>query len=198
MPTPALAEALAEEWRAVEDDIRPADMPVTRSVNAAIDKVIPQFDEVARLIASYGGTDLLCYRAQAPEALVRRQAAGWDPLLDWADARFGARLSVACGVMPVGQSDAALDRLRARVTLATPFQLAALHDLVGLSGSLVLGLAVADGRLDADTGWALSRIDETFQAEQWGRDDEAEAAAAFKRDEFRHAARFHALSTGAI
>lgn len=195
VPTLTLAQALAEEWRAVDGEVSPRDMPVTRSVNAAIDKVTPQFDEVAKLIAAYGETDLLCYRAAAPDALCQRQAIGWDPLLDWAGKTFGARLSIACGVMPVAQSDQALSALRDRVAASSPFQLTALHDLVGLSGSLVLGLAVADGHLDPEHAWALSRIDEEFQAEQWGRDDEAEAAAAYKRGEFLHAARFHDLST---
>lgn len=194
VPTRALAEAMAGEWEVVEDEIRPLEMPVTRSVNAAIDKVTPQFDEVAELIAAYGGTDLLCYRAEGPETLCRQQSEGWDPLLDWAAETFGARLEVAGGVMPVEQSDAAVAALAAPLRAASPFELTALHDLVGLSGSLVIGLAIAHGRLAPEEGWALSRIDEEFQAEQWGRDEDAEAAAAHKRGEFLHAARFHRLS----
>ena len=194
LPTVALAEAVAAEWDAVEDLIKPDAMPFTRSANSAIDKVTVQFAEVADLIAAYGGSDLLCYRADSPAELAARQAAAWDPLLDWAAETMDARLRVGSGIMPVAQDDEALARLSARVHGLTPFGLTGLHDLVGITGSLVLGLAVIDGRLAADEAWALSRIDEDWQIEQWGEDEEAAEHAAFKRGELLHAASFHALS----
>lgn len=193
VPTVALAKAIAAEWDAQHGTIDPGSMPVTRSANAAIDKVQPQHAEVAELIAEYGGTDLLCYRAATPQRLVAQQAAAWDPLLDWAEATFGARLTTTVGVVPVPQPAPALAALTAQVTAMNDFQLAALHDLVGISGSLVLGLAVANGRLSAEEAWAISRIDEAWQITQWGADDEAEAEAAIKRAALIHARRFWML-----
>lgn len=197
VPSRALAEAIAREWQAQDEKIDPATMPVTRGANAAIDKVRPQHAEVAALIADYGGTDLLCYRAEAPRELVARQSAHWDPLLDWAEAALGARLAVTQGVVPVAQPEATLAALSARVAAMDEWQLAALHDLVGLTGSLVLGLAVAEGRLTADEAWTIAQIDEAWQAEQWGADDEAAAHADRKRAALLDAERFwrmrHAL-----
>lgn len=197
VPSRALAEAIAREWQAQDEKIDPATMPVTRGANAAIDKVRTQHAEVAALIADYGGTDLLCYRAEAPRELVARQSAHWDPLLDWAEAALGARLAVTEGVVPVAQPEATLAALSARVAAMDEWQLAALHDLVGLTGSLVLGLAVAEGRLTADEAWTIAQIDEAWQAEQWGADDEAAAHADRKRAALLDAERFwrmrHAL-----
>jgi chaperone required for assembly of F1-ATPase len=193
VPSRALAEAIAAEWDAQVAKIDPTTMPVTRGANAAIDKVRTQHAEVAALIAEYGGTDLLCYRAEAPEALIARQAAAWDPLLDWAEAALGARLIVTQGVVPVEQPCAAMAALTARVAALDEFELAALHDLVGITGSLVLGLAVALGRLDAATAWDLARIDENWQIEHWGADDEAEEQAALKCAALLAAERFWAL-----
>lgn len=193
MPTRALAEAVAAEWDAQEGTIDPQQMPVTRSVNAAIDKVATQFDEVAALIADYGGTDLLCYRADGPEGLCARQAEAWDPLLEWAAQRYGARLAPTSGVMHVAQDDAALKALAAEVRALCPFALTAVHDLVGISGSLVIGLAAIEGWADAEDLWARSRIDETWQEEQWGVDVEASELAASKKRDFEHALRFYKL-----
>ena len=193
VPTRAMAEAIAAEWDAQVEKIDPGTMPVTRGANAAIDKVRSQHAEVAQLIAEYGSTDLLCYRAEAPDELVARQAAAWDPLLDWARAAFGADLRVTAGVIPVAQDRAALEPLEAAVAAMTEFELAALHDLVGISGSLILGLAVSRGRLDAETAWNLSRIDDDWQIEQWGADEEAVEHAARKRADLLAAARFWAL-----
>lgn len=193
LPTRALAEGVAAEWDAQQGTVDPRTMPLTRAANAAIDKVAPQYDEVAEIVAAYGGSDLLCYRAPGPEALAARQAAGWDRWLDWAAARHGARLATAAGVMHVPQEKACLSALTARVGAHSAFELTALHDLVALSGSLVLGLAVSEGALEPEAAWDLSRIDETWQAEQWGEDDEAAAMAALKRQDFLQAHRFLTL-----
>jgi len=194
VPTRALAEAIAGEWQDQGEVIDPRGMPLTRAANAAIDKVMPQFDEVAGLIAAYGGSDLLCYRAETPEALIRRQAEAWDPWLGWAGAELGARLAVTRGIVAVAQPAEGLARLDAVVRGFTAFELTALHDLVALSGSLVLGLAVARGALDPDRAWGVSRIDETWQSEQWGEDEEAAEIAALKRAEFLQAHRFLTLA----
>lgn len=194
VPRADFADAIAGEWRAQDEVIRPLTMPFTRSANAAIDKVAPRRAEVAGILCDYGDTDLLCYRAEGPEGLVQRQAEAWDPALDWADATFGARLEPRTGVMHAPQRPAALERLAVPVREMSAFQLAGLHDLVSLSGSLVLGLGAAFDWRATDDIWALSRIDETWQEEQWGRDDEAHAAAEVRRREFAHAKRVFDLS----
>ncbi len=193
VPTRALVQAIANEWNAVGEWIDPLAMPMTRSANAAIDKVAHQHSEVADMIAAYGETDLLCHRATTPEELVLRQAEEWDPLLDWADSKLGARLCPTPGVMPAPQDAAALRRLRARVHAQDNFALTALHDLVALSGSLVIGFAAVEGAQDTDILWEKSRLDEAWQAELWGADDEADALAATKRAAFMHAREFFCL-----
>lgn len=194
LPTQGLAQAIAAEWEAQTDVIDPNTMPLTRAANSAIEKVAPQMGAVADMLAAYGGTDLLCYRAAAPADLVAQQAAGWDPLLDWAAQVLDAPLRVTEGVIPVPQQDAALTRLRGHVGALDLFGLTALHDLVTLPGSLILGLAVIHDRLTADQAHALSRIDEDYQAGLWGRDDEADQAAAARQGAIRVAARLWTLS----
>lgn len=198
LPTEALARAIAAEWDAQTDRIDPGAMPLTRAANSAIEKVAPQFAAVADMLAEYGGTDLLSYRADHPEVLATRQAAEWDPLIDWAAVALKAPLRITEGVIPVPQDPAALARLRDRLDRLTPWQLTALHDLVTLPGSLILGLAVLEGRIDAATAHRLARLDEDYQAEQWGRDDEAEAAAAARLDAMRVAERLLALLVPAV
>ncbi|MEI4471722.1 ATP12 family chaperone protein [Frigidibacter sp. MR17.24] len=193
LPSRALAEAAAAEWAAQGDKVDPATMPVTRAANSAIDTIGANRAAVQEMIAAYGGSDLLCYRAEAPAELVARQAEGWDPLLAWLAATHGAPLAVTAGIVPVDQPADSLARLDAALGAVSDFELAALHDLVALSGSLVIGLAAAAGRHPPEHLWALSRLDETFQAEQWGRDDEAEAVAEIRRAAFLDAARFLTL-----
>jgi chaperone required for assembly of F1-ATPase len=146
------------------------------------------------MIADYGDSDLLCYRAPGPEGLIARQAQMWDPLLDWAKARLGVRLSTASGVIHVPQDAAALSVLSERVHAMDDFALAAFHDLVSLSGSLILGFAAMLDYRPAAEVWRLSRLDEDWQIEQWGSDEEAEAMAEAKRSAFLHAKSFHDLS----
>ena len=197
LPSRAMAEAVAAEWDAQEGEIKPVSMPVTRAANAAIDKVTRQHGEVAEMLAAYGDSDLLCYRAASPQELVERQAEAWDPLLDWADATFGARLIPVEGVMHAPQNPRALERLAAPVHAMDAFRLTAFHDLVGISGSLVIGLAAIHEVKDIGTLWRLSRIDETWQEEQWGIDEDARAQAAMKESDFYAAKRFHDLAHAA-
>ncbi|NBO20408.1 MAG: ATPase, partial [Rhodobacteraceae bacterium] len=159
----------------------------------AIDKVAPQHAAVAAILAEYGGSDLICYRAEGPMSLVARQAMVWDDLILWARDALGAELIVTTGVMHRAQPDASLQNLAARVAALSPFHLAGFHDLVALSGSLVIALAVIHGRLAPDAAWQASRVDETWQAEQWGLDDEAAALAEVKHHDFLRAARFYEL-----
>lgn len=193
VPTLAMAEAAAAEWDAQQGAVKPETMPVTRAANSAIDKLSSQQAEVVGLLAAYGASDLLCYRATDPEALVARQAAAWDSLLDWATTDLGAPLRVTAGVIPVDQPAESLARLTALTAGFDRFQLAAFHDLVAISGSLILALAVTKGRLGAEDAFTLSRIDEAWQAELWGIDDEAAEMAAAKRQAYLEASRFFTL-----
>jgi len=189
LPTRALAEAVAAEWAVVEGVVDPAAMPLTRAANSAIDRVVPECEAVAAMIAAYGEADLICYRAPHPQALARRQADAWNPLLAWAGEALGADLVAAEGVVHVAQPAESLARLDAAVRTHGPWELTALHDLVSISGSLVIGLAVSHGRLDVATAWPLSRIDEDWQIEEWGEDAEATALAERRRADFANAAR---------
>ena len=193
VPTQAMADSIATEWDAQSDKIDPRTMPTTRSANAALDKVTPQKSEVAALIAAYGEDDFLCYRAPAPQELIKRQKQAWDPLLAWAAQAFDAPLRTTEGVMHVEQPANSVINLTAGVTAQTSFQLAALHDLVSMSGSLVIGLAVQAGAFEVDDLWTRSRLDELWQIEHWGQDDEADATSTIKRDAFYHADRFYNL-----
>lgn len=188
VPTRALAEAVAAEWRAIAEEIDPAALPFTRAVNAAIDRVARDPAPVIDAVAAYGATDLVCYRAEAPEGLRLRQAAGWDPLIAWSAAALGAPLLTTFGVIHVAQPPASLEAMRAAVASGDAFALTALAELVALAGSLVIGLAVARGARTAKAAWDLSRIDEIWQADQWGSDDEAETSAALRRNDFLRAA----------
>lgn len=190
LPTRALAEAVAAEWQAQGEIVLPATMPMTRMANSAIDKVAPQREEVVRHLASYGDTDLVCYRASEPAELLRRQEEAWDPWLAWLKERYGVALRPVTGVMHQAQDAAALSVLEAEIGRFTVHELVAFHDLVALSGSLVLGFAVTSGSADLDEIWDRARVDELWQIEQWGADDEAERANALKKKEFGEAARF--------
>jgi len=194
LPTAEMAQAVADEWQAQGKKIDPTTMPVTRSANAAIDKVTPQHAEVADMIAAYGDSDLLCYRAHSPVELVQRQSDVWDPLLDWAKHELSVELNAVAGVIHVPQEPKHLKTLTLRVHELDAFQLAAFHDLVSLSGSLVIGFAAIRGHMDPSELWLRSRIDEIWQEEQWGADEEASEMAEIKRQAFMHANRFFHLA----
>ena len=194
LPTSGLAWAIASEWDAQTEKVDPGKMPLTRTANSAIDKVSPQMQAVIAILTDYGQTDLLSYRADGPADLVAEQAVAWDPLLDWAADTFGARLDVTIGVMPVPQSADAVAKLAAPMQPMSAFQLAAFHDLVSLTGSLVLALATTQGYLEPPDIWDRSRLDEEHQARVWGRDVEADALAATRRQAFLDTAKFFMLA----
>lgn len=193
LPTQTLAEVVAAEWQAQERKVDPTTMPFTRTANSAIDTVARQFDAVARMLSEYGGSDLLCYRAEEPDELIALQSQGWDPLLDWAATALGAPLQVTTGVVHVAQPAASLETLHRQVSGLDVFRLAAFHDLVAISGSLILALAVVHRRITVEEAWQLSRIDEDWQISQWGEDEEAAEVAGLKQSALRHADRFYAL-----
>lgn len=194
-PTLALAERLAAEWAAQGETIDPSRMPVTRLVNTAIDGVAPRMGAVAEDLWTYAGTDLVAYRAAAPERLVAAQADAWDPVVAWAHDALGVRLILGEGVMHVDQPADTVAALRRAVSaIDDPFRLAALHTLTTLTGSLLIALAVLHGHLDADAAWDAAHVDETYQAAIWGADADAASRLAFRKAEFVAAAEAAALA----
>lgn len=193
LPTAALAEAIAEEWRAQGDRISPPTMPLMQFAATAVDKVAPAAVDTVAAIAAYAETDLLCYRAEAPAALVERQQRLWQPILDWAALHLDASFAVVTGIQPRPQPPAVLAAVQGAVAQLDPFRLAALASLTGATGSVVLALAIAAGRIDAETAFALSQLDESFQIERWGEDAEAARRRGNLRLDILMAARFLAL-----
>jgi chaperone required for assembly of F1-ATPase len=193
LSTDLLAEAVADEWRGVAEDIDPRAMPLTGLANAAIDRIAPDPAAFAAGLAAYGESDLLCYRADSPPDLVARQAAQWDPPLDWARARYDMHFEIVTGVMHRPQPEATIERLGAAIATRTAFELAPLSTIVTITGSLVLALALAERAMDADTVWAAANLDEDWQAEQWGEDDLAVKTREAHQREFEAAARFLSL-----
>ena len=196
VPTDALAEAIAEEWRSVGEVIDPRAMRLTGLANAAIDRVAADPVAFAASLAKYGETDLLCYRALEPPPLVERQAAAWDPLLAWARTRYDVGFEVTSGVIPVTQPPQTIERLGKAVASRDTFALAGLSPLVTTTGSLVGALALAERAFDAETVWTAAQIDEDWQTEMWGEDSLATEAAAARRADFDAAARFLELLSG--
>lgn len=190
LPTVQLAEAVAQEWRDVGETIDPRAMPLTGLANAAIDRAAADRATFAAGLAAYGESDLLCYRAELPEPLVARQAQHWDPLLAWARGRYDVGFETVTGVMHRPQPPATLARLGEAVAALDGFRLAGLSPLVTVSGSLVIGLAMLEGAIDKDTGWAAAQVDEAWQVEQWGDDDLAVQAREAHRADFEAGARF--------
>jgi len=195
-PGRALAEAIVAEWRAQGDKIDPRSMPMTRYMNSIIDTGADDRADVGAQVAADGASDLRCCRAGHPQELVTRQAEAWDGPLTWVAKEKNAPMVVTTGIIAVEQPAASLAALRAAVEAHDDVALTALHDLTSFSGSLVLALAVSEGHIDADTAWAVSRVDEEWQTELWGDDDLASQAADTKRAAFMDAARLLALSRG--
>jgi chaperone required for assembly of F1-ATPase len=186
-PQRAVAESIAAEWEAQIDAIDPAAMPLTRLANSIIDGVIDRSTEVADDIARYFSSDLLFYRAEHPEGLVAQQAQHWDPVLAWMGDAFGARFVLAAGVVHVAQPDTAITAARGALP-KDPWSLGALHVATTLTGSALLALALAHGRLDVPQAWAAANVDEDWNLDLWGRDESVAA---------RHAARLRDLEAAA-
>lgn len=193
LPSPALAEAVADEWRDVGETIDPRAMPLTGLANAAIDRIAPDPAAFAAGLAKYGESDLLCYRADHPLELQLRQAAAWDPLLDWARTRYGIDPVTTAGVMHRPQLPETVAKLADAVAALSPFQLAALSPLVTVTGSLILALALLEGAATPEDIWSAANLDEDWQAEHWGEDDLARKARAARRADFDAGARFLSL-----
>jgi len=193
MPSETLAEAVAAEWDAQAETVNPLEMPITRLVSTAIDRVPTHRVLLVDELVGYGDSDLLCYRAEHPPELAARQEAVWQPLLDWAGQRYGARLEATQGLMHHAQPAASLAALRAAIEALDDLALAALHSATAAAGSLVIGLALLEGRLGAHEAFEASQTDESFQIERWGEDEEAMRRRAGIRDELFMIERVSAL-----
>jgi chaperone required for assembly of F1-ATPase len=193
VPSPTLAAAIAAEWDSQHGEIRRETMPLTRLAGTTIDRDAAQREAVVRKIADYAGTDLVCYRAAHPPALAARQQAVWQPLLDWAVERYAAPLTVTSGVIPSSQPAASLAALTAAVAAYEDFALTALHAATVACGSLIIALALLEGRLDAAEAFIASQLDESFQIEAWGEDKEQADRLTALSAEIAAAARFLAL-----
>ena len=192
VPYRALADAIAAEWLAQGTDIIPSTMPFTGMSNAALDLIAPGPHAFCAPLIAYAQSDLLCYRA--PDAdLAKRQQVEWDPLLNWASERYGARLGVTTGIIHIAQPPAAIAALAAAVHNLDPYRLAAMSPLVTISGSLVIALAILENALGADQSWSAVTLDECWQEERWGADADAVATRALKLAEWASAIKFLSL-----
>jgi chaperone required for assembly of F1-ATPase len=195
--TEVLAEAMAAEWMAQAEVIRPDTMPLTQLSATVVDKVGPERRAIVDRLVSYATTDLLCYRAEHPADLAALQHASWQPLLDWVTETLGARLNVTAGVIPVDQPPHAIDALRSAVEELADVELTALASIVPASASLVVGLALVLGRIDDEAAFEISQVDESYQIDRWGDDIEAADRRRRLREEIRAAATFLALARDA-
>ena len=190
VPTPALADAIAAEWNECGETVDPRTMPLTGLANAAIDRISPDKEAYAAGLGAYGESDLTCYRAEGPEALVRRQAESWDALLEWARRRYDIDFACQTGIIHVAQPDETVRKLRHAVATLSPFELAGLSPLVTIGGSLIAGLAVLEEMMPAESAWEAVSLDDRWQLEQWGDDAEARATLDLRRRDFLAGARF--------
>ena len=185
----AIANAAVEEWRAQEDHIDPVTMPMTRLANTAIDGVALDMQAVKEDIIRYSGTDMLCYRASSPKGLVDQQNKLWDPLIDWAQSALGARFSLAEGVIHVEQPEASIAAFSAHVgQVNDPLTLAALHVATTITGSAILSIALLKGERSLNEAWQIAHVDEDWNIEQWGEDEEAKERRAARLIDMRAAA----------
>ena len=191
--TKALADAIAEEWRSVADQVDPPAMPLTGLANAAIDRVAPDTAAFARGLSRYGDADLACYRSEWPPDLVDRQTQNWDPLLAWGRRRFDVDFSTTSGLMHVPQPPATIVQLDHAVAALDAFQLAGLSPLVTVGGSLLAALALFENAISPETAWQAVSVDERWQLEQWGADPDAQQALDNRRSDFLAGARFLGL-----
>ncbi|HEX8214593.1 MAG TPA: ATP12 family protein [Allosphingosinicella sp.] len=190
VPAERLAQGIAAEWEAQGEKIDPRSMPLTGLANAAIDRIAPDRPAFARSLALFGESDLLCYRAEGPAALVALQSQAWDPILAWARRRFDVSFEVVEGIMHRPQPEMTLRQLSHAISSYGPFELAGLSPLVTIGGSLIVALALAEDAIGLEAAWAAASLDEAWQLEQWGEDSEAAAVLEARRLEFAAGYRF--------
>lgn len=189
-PSRRLAEALAAEWEDQPEEIDQAAMPLNRMAGTAVDELAGKREATADAVARYAATDMVCYWADRPQTLIEQQQATWRPLIDWVGERYGAKLQVASGVLPIEQDASALAQLRRSVGEFDDFRLVGLSVATGAASSLVIGLALIEGRIDAQAAFDAAQLDESFQINEWGTDEIAEQRRAALLAEFGNVERF--------
>ncbi len=194
LPTRALAEAVAAEWDMQGEKIDAASMILTKLANTAIDRISAHREAIVRDIAGYANSDLVCYRADQPEDLAHRQAVAWDPVVDWARTALDAPFTVTSGVIHKAQPPEALHAHETAVRALSDFELAAYHTIMTLTGSALLAMMLARGVIIPEAAWIAVHVDEDFQIEQWGQDEEAQARRAARYGEFMACCRFLVLA----
>jgi chaperone required for assembly of F1-ATPase len=193
MPGETMAEAVAAEWDAQGTHINPAAMIMTKLANTAIDRVSGDEARIVGEIVDFAGSDLVCYRADRPDGLVARQAQHWDPVLGWIRDAHGCKFVCVAGVMHAEQPSGSLDALRAALSEEGAYRLTAIHNLTTLTGSALIAMKVAAGALDPQAAWLAAHVDEDWQIEQWGEDEEAQARRALRKADFDATVRFLAM-----
>ncbi len=196
LATPALAEAIASEWRAQDAFIVPATMKLTQLASTAIDRVAPNRAAVIDGLVGYAATDLVCYRATEPAELVAEQAALFDPLLNWLEERTGQALVIARGIMPVRQPEPALEAVRSILFGKTAEQLTAIQLAAALASSLTIALTLVEGRLNAATAFTTANVEELYQISKWGEDEDARERLDAVKGEFETLEQFTRLLQG--
>ena len=190
LPTQKLAQKVAEEWRLQKETVDPSKMPYSRLVNSAIDKVDENFSSIVSDLVGFGDTDLVCYRSDSPEDLVKLQNKHWDPILAWAKSELKIELNVTCGINYKPQDPIELQKLSKEISSYNIFILTGFYDLVTISGSLLIALAVYFKHLPLTEGFDISFLDEDWQRKKWGKDEESIKNRAKKFEEFQIAFRF--------
>ncbi len=190
LPTHKLAKKVAEEWNRQKKIIDPSKMPYSRLVNSAIDKVTKNFDSIVSDLVDYGDTDLVCYRSDSPEDLVMLQSQHWDPILIWAKNELNIDLKVTYGINYKPQKTTELKRLSKEISSYSSFSLTGFYDLVTISGSLLVALAVYYKHIPPQVGFEISFLDEDWQRKKWGQDEESIKNRLNKFKEFQAAYRF--------
>ena len=186
----SIADQIAAEWMAQEEEVDPATMPATRMVNSVIDKVSVNSDAIIEMLTEYAASDLICYRSLSPQELIEEQAGLWDPLMHWTATVMNAPMVSTNGVMFVSQAEASVDEYRKQLNGMNIYQLAGVHDLITISGSIVISFALITNHITFDQAWMAATVDEAWQEKQWGSDEEAQEALNKKRGDFEFAYNF--------
>ncbi len=190
VPTRKMAQAIADEWDAQQTHVNPATMIVTRLANTAVDRVHGDETRIVSELADFAASDLVCYRAGSPDPLVRRQAAHWDPVLAWVKSALGVQFVCVKGIVHHAQPDTAIAAIADALSNETRFRLTAIHNMTTLTGSTLIAMMVGSDALPGEEAWAAAHVDEDWQSEQWGRDDEAEARRAERKQDFESTVKF--------
>jgi chaperone required for assembly of F1-ATPase len=194
LPTKVLADAVAAEWEAQGEKILPSTMLFTRLANTAIDRVRPDRPRIEGEVIDYANSDLVCYRAETPEALVALHRAAWDPVVDWARVALDAPFVVTVGIVHNPQPDAALNAYRTAVAALNDFELSACYTIMTMTGSALIAMMLARATITPEIAWAAAHVDEDYQIAQWGEDEEAAARRALRQTEFMSCCHFMALA----